>query len=265
MIRICRYLYINVLTVIFFCVCLATGKELFFLLSYSSMLLHELAHLLAAFFIGLRPLRITMHPFGVNLRLKSNFIYALSDEIILYLSGPLMNLIIALVVATVFKNEYAYSMNIALFTVNMLPIMPLDGGNLLKSIITYKVSEHTADIIMKILSAIFALIIFTAGIYAIRMTGYNYSVIFMSILIFANIFTSKEKYSKNTVKYLITPKKIDSKKINFYAVTNQSTPSQLAKSVHPSKYTCFIVIDKSGKPNRIITEHELSQMLKNGN
>ena len=50
--------------------------------TYAVMILHELAHCLAAVCIGLKISHIDFYPFGVNLKLKNKFVYSLADEII---------------------------------------------------------------------------------------------------------------------------------------------------------------------------------------
>ncbi len=267
MIRICKYLYINILTVIFFCTCYAFGKESFFLVSYFSMFLHELGHLTAALLIGLKPSRISLHPFGVNLRLKSTFVYSLADEIILYISGPLVNIILALIFNTVFHNTYAFSVNIALFITNILPIIPLDGGNILKKVISFKAGETIASYIIRISSFLIGTIIFLTGVYSVYITGYNYSVIFMSILIFANIFTEKEKYTEDTLKGIIcsTDSEIPQHgtKVRIFAAEENTSPRRIIKNLRPGKYTLIAVIDKNGQLKKFVTQKELLYLLKN--
>lgn len=65
-------------------------------------------------------------------------VYSVVDDVILYISGPLINIILSLIsllAYTKYPREEIYMFyinNIALFAVNMLPAMPLDGGMILK-------------------------------------------------------------------------------------------------------------------------------------
>ena len=72
MIKIVKGLYIHFLTPCLFAICYITGKLETLFISYIIMLLHELAHLLGAVVIGLKPARIVLYPFGVNLKLKNS-------------------------------------------------------------------------------------------------------------------------------------------------------------------------------------------------
>ena len=136
MIKITKHIYIHILTVILFAVCYVTRRLELLALSYAIMTVHELSHLLAAVCIGLKPSRIVFYPFGVNLKLKTRMIYSISDEVILYFAGPFSNVIMALLAVFLdfpMKEEF-YIQNIALFILNMLPIIPLDGGVILKKV-----------------------------------------------------------------------------------------------------------------------------------
>ena len=129
------------------------------LISYVIIGIHELSHLVAAKYIGLSCSHITVYPFGLNLKLKNTIIYSLADEIILYLAGPLSNIIVAFVSLLIYNIcellfvngaglnfiwfvavffYYIASINIGLAVFNLIPIPPLDGSRLLSALLPYK-------------------------------------------------------------------------------------------------------------------------------
>ena len=268
MVKIFKGLYISPLTVAFFIVCYLSGKEAFFVISYLSMIIHELAHLGTAYFIGLKPSRISLHPFGVNLRLKTNLVCSVSDKIILYLSGPLMNLIIAFLFITVYKGRYLYdygfAVNIMLFFVNMLPICPLDGGNIAKKVLAVVAGEDLSVRVMKLISFILSMILLPLGIYIIRATGYNYSCVFISALMLANVFTSKEKYSQTAIKNLIWEDEIykdkTGKPVQMFVSQGQPVCANYLKHIRPGVFTCVLVADDNGEITKIVSEKELMKL-----
>ncbi len=270
MVRICKGLYINPLTAALFVVCYLNSKSAFFIISYISMLLHELAHLMAAYFVGLEPSHITLHPFGINLRLKNTIVCTVLDDIILYLSGPCMNLILALLFITVYKGRYLYdygfAVNIMLFVVNMLPVCPLDGGSIIKKILEEVAGEDIACKIMNCVSGIISLLVFALGVYIIIKTGYNYSCIFISVLLFANIFTSKEKYSKAALKNMVFKKRLKKHKsdvpVKMFVTQENLLPAKYIKYMRPGVYVCVASVDETGKLYKIYTEEELLTMIK---
>ena len=268
MIRICRYLYINPLTVAFFIICLFTKKAEYFLISYISMLLHECAHLVSALFIGLKISSVSLHPFGVNLRLKNTLVYSICDELILYLSGPLSNLILSLAGMMVSGRyafgEYAAYVNIMLFGVNMLPVYPLDGGCILKRTMIYFFGESKGMRIITVLSSVISACLLILGISAVYFTGGNYTVIFLSVLCIANIFTVREKYSQDAVRNLMFSNKSaekDGTKISFFTFREDESRIKLLKLIRPGKYTCFVRLGKDGQICELITEEQMTEKL----
>lgn len=264
MIKICRGIYFNALTAAFFVICFLSGKTMYFLISYSSMLLHELGHLAAAELIGLKPSYISLHPFGVNLKLKNTFVCSLSDEIILYLSGPAVNLFLALIAETFLKSfsvhTYLFAVNIALFAVNLLPIYPLDGGCITKKVISRLLGERAALITIRIISALLGSALFAIGIYAAYMTGFNYSVLFIGVLILSNIFTVRQKYSEAAIKSMIFSggDKLG-KKIKLYSSDKSTPPAVWRKYISPSSYLCIAVVDENGCISEFITEDKIKK------
>ena len=265
MVKIFKGLYINPLTVAFFVLCYLSGKTAFFIISYLSMLVHELGHMVAAMYIGLEPSHISLHPFGVNLKLKNSMVCSILDDIIIYLSGPFVNLLLAIFFAFFYKPRYLYDygfvVNIMLFMLNTLPVYPLDGGAVLKKIFINFLGEKSGNAIMKILSGIVAALVFGCGIFMVLKTGYNYSCLFISVLMFANIFTSGEKYSQETVKNIIFNDKIFANKtgkpVQVVACTESFAPVKFIKYVRPGVFTCVAVVGTDGNIERFVTEREL--------
>ncbi len=269
MVKVCKGIYINPLTVVFFIVCYLGGKSEYFLMSYFSMVIHEIAHLGAALFIGLKPSKVSLHPFGVNLRLKSNIVCNAAEDIILYLSGPCANMLLALVFITAFKGEniygYGFAVNIALASVNLLPVYPLDGGSIAKRILGLFLSEFSVNRIMKIASSILAFVVLCFGIYIVRLTDFNYSVVFISALMFANIFTLSEKYSEAAVRNLIFQNKIsrnkNGKPVKLYVADGELVPGKYIKYIRPGVVTCVAEFGSEGEVKRIVSEKEIIKML----
>lgn len=269
MVKIFKGLYINPLTVAFFVICYLSGKQYFFIISYLSMFLHEIGHMVAAMYIGLEPAHISFHPFGVNLKLKNSIACTLIDDIILYLSGPLVNLLLAMFFAFVYKPmylyDYGFAVNILLFALNMLPVYPLDGGTVLKKIFSSFFGDKWASVVMRFCSFCVAIIVLGIGIFVVYQTGYNYSCIFLSVLLFANLFTGSEKYSATGIKNIIYNDRVfenkTGKSVQLIACTENFIPSNFIKYIRPSVFTCVAVIDEDGKVNRLVTERELVQSM----
>lgn len=254
-------IYIHFITIAMFVCFFLNGHITELLYAYLSMLLHETAHLVAAKFIGLGVSHIAMYPFGVNLKLKNKITANTSDEVLLYMSGPLINLIIALMAValrnTVLQAWYLYYLNTGLFVINMLPIVPLDGGCVIKAILSGKIGTIRAGKIMKITAVIFTLPLMVCGVYALYCTGYNYSVLLLSVMLFGNIFTQREKYNTEYLRELMFYKDKKMRKIRLLAMREGEDFRETAKKFVPNSYGVVCEIDCDGKIKRFLTETEI--------
>ncbi len=264
MIRITRFLYIHILTVLLFIYCYITRRLELLAMTYGIMLVHELFHLGAAILIGLRPASMAFYPFGVNLRLKNKLVYGLADEIILYLAGPFANILMALGTVLFWPQfQEFYAMNLCLFILNMLPVLPLDGGVVLKKILMHKLGQRRAERIMCGVS--WVIIVFLAGlgvITAVR-SSFNFSICFFVLFLLGNIFTSREKYNIDFVRELMfyqeKGKTFRNKRVRTVMLRKGDSARELVQSFTLGSYYVVFIVDNEGKIDDILTE---TQMMK---
>lgn len=270
MIKLSKYLYVHVLTVILFVVCIVTGTVNVLLVTYAVMFLHEMAHTLAAVCIGLKVSHITIYPFGVNLKLKNKLIYSISDEVILYISGPMCNAVFALVSAWLYKFypesnlQFFYMSNITLFVMNMLPALPLDGGFVMKKVLTQMFGRGISNKIMLVVTGTVSIAILAMGVYVLAMSRYNFSVILFSVLIIGNMFTGQEKYDVDFVKELMFHTKKKPNKIN-HVITEKTDCRDIIKQFDLNRYNVVYLADKNGKITDIMTEKQIISQLVDTN
>ena len=134
-------------------------------------IIHEFGHLLAGILLGMKPEKIEIKPFGVsidfnitrkdyNIKIRRGNLLEIK-KIFVAFAGPVTNalIIIAFMVFPIFNfNAYDKMIivfsNITLIIFNILPIYPLDGGRILKSMIYIFKGKHTAEIYIHIISYI---------------------------------------------------------------------------------------------------------------
>lgn len=271
MIKIGRYFYIHYTTILLFVICWFTRHLEILFLSYFTVFLHEVAHAITAILIGIEPSYIAFFPFGVNLRVKSKIIYSVSDEILLYMSGPLLNAILALFIQIFFRktfySDYFYWNNICLFIFNLLPILPMDGGMVFKRILSDRIGNKSAEKILKFISVILIFLLIMFEVYLSFFNKPNFTLFFIIIFLTANIFTNNEKYGTNFVKELIYIKEKQNKKINkaeVLLVSEDYSERKIAENFNASK--SYLVVKKNGigKIVEIVTEEEIIHRILNG-
>ena len=110
---------------------------------------HELGHLLAGIILGMKPAKLELKPYGISISFKINpndynkkiakgNLLELKKAIVAC-AGPVTNLIIIIITLNLRVNIFTslliiYS-NILLIIFNLIPMYPLDGGRIVKSLI----------------------------------------------------------------------------------------------------------------------------------
>lgn len=267
MIKISEHLYIHMITVILFAVCFVTHQLETALIAYLIMLIHELAHLLAAVCIGLKPERIVIYPCGVNLTLKNKVIYSVSEEIILYAAGPFANIIMALAAVCFFdKIPYSYDFyiqNIALFALNMLPVIPLDGGVITKKVLSYRFGVKNAERLTKVVSVAVVCLIAVLGVYFSFYKKFNYSLCFLCIFLLCNIIMTKEKYNIDFLKELLYSRenKKLGKKVKILSAGEGADLKRIASEFAGMYYYIVFFVNSRGKVTEMLTETEIVEKI----
>lgn len=265
MIKVFKGIYIHFLTVAMFSVCFITGKLETLFITYFIMFIHELSHLLAATAIGLKPSHIAFYPFGVNLKLKNRLVCSLADEIILYMAGPLANIIMAVGAKIFFKDffwyEDFYFKNIMLSIVNLLPIIPLDGGVIIKKIIGWRIGYKRSATVMRIISFVM-IAMGIVGLYKINMLRYNFSVYFFLVFLGGNLFTAKEKYNIDVLKELVfSDERIKKRKTRVLVAETGENLREVLKDFTNTHYNIVCFIGKNGEIKKIMSQREVINTL----
>ncbi len=161
------------------------------------VLIHELAHMCVGIAIGGVPKSITLNPFGISLEFysygKDKFLY----KILFYFIGPLSNLIIAFIFLNLdsydfFKKEIVYT-NLALCFFNLIPILPLDGGKILRELLKPVVGLDKANRFIIIFSKIVLVTIsFAYSILIVKVK--NVMILFLLLYLWYLYIIEEKKY-----------------------------------------------------------------------
>ena len=179
-----------VLFLLFFFVTLGPNGVILILGVFFCVTIHELCHSLVAMHFGIKVRKITLLPIG-GVATMAEMPRKPVQELMISLAGPMSNIAILLIfyfplrillgqdtlmypllsmtskirVAGQFSIiAYIYWINLVLAVFNMLPAFPMDGGRVLRALLSYRMSRKKATNIAVKLGHVFALIFAYIGI-----------------------------------------------------------------------------------------------------
>ena len=175
-------------------------------------ILHELGHLVAGMILGLKPTKLTLMPYGLSINFVSErdgvktdtsisivsvLTPSLSDtkrEVIVSMAGPMINILIILI-CLIFeiKSELIIYSNIVLLLLNLIPIYPLDGGRIFKSILYLKYGIQKAEMYTNTVMNIIMVVLSLSGIIIIILTK-NIAIFFVLIYLWTIIIIENKRY-----------------------------------------------------------------------
>jgi len=121
-----------------------------------TLLCHELAHVTAAVLHGLPPGRIDVFPFGGIAEIAGIEQVKAEDDVAVAAAGPLGNLML-IALATLLQDwriwnpalmDLFVGTNLAMAVLNLLPVLPLDGGRVVRALVARHVGYRRATAVL---------------------------------------------------------------------------------------------------------------------
>lgn len=179
------YVEVEYLFLIFSFICIFSEKMrdyfAYFYMCYLFILFHELSHIFVASLFGKKMEKLKLTLSGVNVKFeREKYILKSENEyfhnMLIYFAGPLSNIILAMIFHS---NIMIYEINICLGMINLLPIYPLDGYNILKNVL----GNNYKNIYLDIIGNITLIVLFLISIYQILFLK-SISILIFSVYIF---------------------------------------------------------------------------------
>lgn len=155
-----------------------------------SYLAHEIGHMFFAKMSKVSIRKMNIGPFRLRLFYDCSFI-SYKRELLVCAGGILFNLLCFLAFlpfANKTEETYFFSMcNLSLALMNLYPASTLDGGRIFKCIFMMIFDAHLAQKICRVISFIFAFILWLCAVYLLLIFDSNASLFFISIFLLVEL------------------------------------------------------------------------------
>lgn len=140
---------------------LISGNVSTYTLIFVSLLIHELGHLIAARATGMHVRSCTIMPYGGELVIPGRNTARRKNRIAVALGGPAATItLLTLAILMPFPGaELFIRIQLALLALNLLPVLPLDGGQVLSALLERKGTEYSTRAAMLVHSIIFYIVV----------------------------------------------------------------------------------------------------------
>ncbi|MEE1043394.1 MAG: M50 family metallopeptidase [Clostridia bacterium] len=237
-------------------------------IAYIITAIHEFAHMLVAKLCNVEIDGVEILPFGITMRIAENCVKDTLSEIKIAMAGPLSNFLIAYFTYGVYSGvykQYIIATSIIMGAFNLLPVLPLDGGRILRALLVKRVGHIRATNMVLNLSYVFGFLIFFGGLYTIYLTKFNFSVLLIGGFLIANITEERKNANMIIMKdILYSRKKLLHKGISkgevLVAEENQRAKSVL-KELSYDRYYIVKIVDNHMNIVKTVTETELIEFM----
>ncbi|SDK57881.1 M50 family metallopeptidase [Natronincola ferrireducens] len=230
---------------------------------------HELAHSFVAIYYGVNVTEIELFPFGGVARAENYLDLDPFKEMVISIVGPIVNFVL-LLIAIMIQSYITTQVDILLFFIfinltiglfNMLPILPLDGGRILRAYLSNKIGFKKATKFMIKLSKIIASSLFIISIYLGTKNTENFFLTGIAIFLYFKAHNEAEKIGYTFIYQIVTKKKQLLDKgimdVKYLTALESIDLRKVLQEFSTSKYHFVTVINTKGKVLGNISESEI--------
>lgn len=244
---------------------------------FGVVLVHELAHSVAAKGYGLAVTEVELMPFGGVARIDDLIEMDPQVETKVAMAGPLANLFM-IGVGLVFRTYEVYPQelvgfflrtNLALAAFNALPALPLDGGRVYRAMLCRNWGYQKATRRAALLGKIFASVFTAVGIVGIYLGYVNLTLVILGFFVYAAALKEQNTAMYVLMRYLAR-KQRELQQYGCMAseqlvATDNTSVAVVVKLFVPQRYHFVWVVDEQGRISGLATENDVvSAMYERG-
>ncbi len=241
MINIYRNFFLHYSSLLIIASLALSGSPGAFSLVLISVFLHECGHLIMMRFVGEKAERLVIHAFGISIDTEQSC-FEFRKGLLIALGGPLFSLLLAGVFYFIFPPLFLP--NLCLGVINILPVMPLDGGRAVSALLLKTCGRKGCRLIMRYIGFFVGIPAALFGILLFITSGYNFSLLLLGIFTLATTLTHP---------FSSPPSFVHKKAVlgEIYIVPNSYSPLSIAEFLPADSIGA--VVDERGTVLRLVT------------
>lgn len=245
------------------------------LIMFLLVVVHEMTHCKVAEYYDISIQEIELFPFGGVVKTVDDIGAEPYKEIIIALAGPASNLFLFstgyfLMLYFPLKNdvmEIFLISNIVMGGFNLIPILPLDGGRVLRALISYFCGMKQATLLTIIIGKGLSICLLLFGIFMTVTSFENIYIILLAIFLYGSLHRERKMVFFLYFKDVLRKKsKLHEKGImnsRYLTVLETVDLNKVFQEFSSGKYHFISVISKEGKIMGTLTETEILEALGN--
>lgn len=232
-------IYLDKSFIIYIILIILTGSFNNFILYFILIIIHETGHIISSIILKIKIKKIKIYSTGGVVEIESLLNTPLIKELIILLSGVILQNIGCLLIYKITKINKILFYNRIITIFNLLPIYPLDGGKILNTITNYHnnyLISHIYTVIISIISLLL-LNIYNLNIYNVNITTITLVIISKLIIYIKNYKYEYNKFLLERLIYKIKFKKNKKiKNIKYLYKDNYHYINNIEENIYLKKY-----------------------------
>lgn len=192
-------IYISFLFLCLASICIILGVFKGFLYCFLSVIIHETGHLIPMYLYGNCPEKIKISLFEISISDKSRLRLTEKQNLVIIFSGPFANFICFILFYLLYLFCYENLMpfavtNLSVGLFNMLPVISLDGGQILYLLLCRRFTEKSSEKAVDIITFIFIFPLAALGFLFLFSSKYNFSLLFVCVYLIFSLVCKNNRF-----------------------------------------------------------------------
>lgn len=252
-------------------VAIATGYFVELLTLFVIVLIHELGHVAAARSFGWDVIRVELLPFGGVAVTDDRGRSSAVQEAAVALAGPLQNGWMALLAVVLGRFglwedrwcDYFIYANVMIGSFNLLPILPLDGGKVMQSLISRWLPYYRTLLLCSLISLLLACMLALAALLGVRTNGVHLNLLAVSLFLVYSNFYSYRHAAFHFVRFLMNREPVIQRLIDRgtlaqpIVIYRHRKIADIARLFMRDKYHLVYILNEKGQIQAVLPEQKL--------